>query len=138
MARPLLLALMCLFQTVAALAQDYGEIGSYWAVIGPDDMYNSRGARLTDLGAVLQQDRANYHRFGVRHPGDEPDPVFADRATRALIPGLYRNSYKVPELDAKVRAGEPFRVFIFICGYGRTPTNIAVVPDWIGDHSGCF
>ena len=122
----------------SALAQGYGEIGSYWAVIGPEDMFNSSGVRLTNLGAVLQQDRANFHRFGIRHVGDEGDPVFGNPAARALIPQVYQVSGPQPQLEAMVRAGQPFRVFVFICGYGGTPSNVIPVPEWIGDHSGCY
>ena len=122
----------------SAPAQDYNQIAYYTAVIGPEDLSNSRGAPLNDLGAVLQQDRANFHRFGIRHRGDGGDPVFDDRATRARIPALYREGGRVPRLEATVRRGETFRVSIFICGYGMRPTRIIVVPDWIGDHSGCF
>lgn len=126
------------FSASQLAAQGYGELGGYWATIAPEDMYNSRGVRLTTLGAVLQQDRANFHRFGIRQQGDESDPVFFDRATRARLPALYQQSYKVPELEAMVRSGQPFRVYVFICGSGGRPSNIAVVPEWIGDHSGCF
>jgi len=127
----------CLAGSQAA-AQGYTELGGYWAMIGPEDMYNSRGVRLTDLGAVLQQDRANFHRFGIRHQGDESDPVFFDRAARSRLPGLYQRSARIPELESMVRAGQPFRVFVFICGSGGRPTNIAVVPEWVSGHSGCF
>ncbi len=41
----------------------------YVARIGERDHYNSHGMRLTDFGAILRQDRANYYRFG----GDAED-----------------------------------------------------------------
>ncbi|MEM7644408.1 MAG: hypothetical protein AAF366_18060 [Pseudomonadota bacterium] len=63
-------------------------VAAYYAALGPQDYVNSRGQPLTSLGAVLQQDRANYHRFGRPDPFDEGDPYFGDPATRARIPDL--------------------------------------------------
>lgn len=70
-----------------ALAQDT-RIGSYMALIGPEDLVNSRGTRLTDAAAIIAQDRANYHRFGIRHALDETDPWFTTRGHRMAIPEL--------------------------------------------------
>ncbi|TYC52868.1 hypothetical protein FMN50_16890 [Rhodobacterales bacterium] len=136
-----MLALCLLFSgmtTFPSSAQEYTQIGGYAAFIGPEDMYNSRGVRLTSLGDVLQQDRANFHRFGLRHPGDEGDPVFFDRGARSAIPTLYLQGGRIPELEAMVRRGQPFRAYMFICGYGYQPTRLIVVPEWYGDHSGCY
>lgn len=66
------------------------NLASYYANIAREDFYNSRGAPIKDVGAVVQQDRANFHRFGVRQSGDESDPYFGDRAMRARIPELVR------------------------------------------------
>ncbi len=52
------------------------NLASYYATIGREDFYNSSGSPLRDVGAVVQQDRANFHRFGLRHSGDETDPYF--------------------------------------------------------------
>lgn len=39
-------------------------LASYIANIAERDLYNSRGARLGNFAAVLQQDRANFHKSG--------------------------------------------------------------------------
>ncbi|MFD1511567.1 hypothetical protein [Lacimonas salitolerans] len=70
-----------------AMAQE--TIGSYYAALGPQDYVNSKGARLRDFGAILQQDRANYHRFNRRDPQDQGDPFFGDAQRRAMIPALF-------------------------------------------------
>jgi hypothetical protein len=70
-----------------AVAQD-APIGTYMALIGPEDLTNSSGARLTDAGAIIAQDRANFHRFGIRHALDESDPWFGSRGHRMAIPTL--------------------------------------------------
>ncbi|MEM7074212.1 MAG: hypothetical protein AAGA28_13695 [Pseudomonadota bacterium] len=133
-------ALCCAFAASfapAVWAQDWNQIAYYVAWIGPEDMRNSGGARLTDFGAVLQQDRANYHRFGIRHPQDEGDPVFGDRAQRARIPELYRAGGRAPGFEAGVAQGRAFGVSVFVCGYGNTPSAIYLA-GFGEDHSGCF
>ncbi len=45
-------------------------IVEYVANIAPRDLTNSRGERLTNFAAVLQQDRANIHKSGI---SDDPD-----------------------------------------------------------------
>lgn len=66
-------------------------IGSYYAYIGSDDLYNSRGARLTTPWQVLRQDRANFHRYGITQPGDEWDPFFGDMENRGIMERMVRN-----------------------------------------------
>ena len=63
-------------------------VDSYTAEITPQDRVNSRGSALRDVGAILAQDRANFHRFGIRHPGDSPDSTFDNRQARANMPQL--------------------------------------------------
>lgn len=59
--------------------------GAYTAFLGDSDHYNSRGQRLTSSWQIVRQDRANFHRFGVRDPGDEDDPFFASVDARARM-----------------------------------------------------
>lgn len=66
------------------------ELGSYVAYIGPQDLYNSNGARLAEPWQVLRQDRANYHRFGIRDRTDQGDPWFADGDSRADLERMLR------------------------------------------------
>ena len=60
-------------------------MGEYYALISPRDMSNSSGVPLSNACAIIQQDRANYHRFGNRDDADQGDPVFADRVLRGRI-----------------------------------------------------
>ncbi|MEP2981747.1 MAG: hypothetical protein ABJN39_10680 [Sulfitobacter sp.] len=66
------------------------NLAAYYTTIGKEDFYNSKDAPLKSVGAVIQQDRANFHRFGLRHAGDETDPYFSNQAMRAIIPDLVR------------------------------------------------
>lgn len=63
-------------------------IDSYAAEIGPRDLVNSNGARLTQPWQVLRQDRANYHRFGIRDRADEWDSFFHDANNRAAFENM--------------------------------------------------
>lgn len=93
-----------------------GEITSYYADLDAADMRNSRGVALSDVAAILQQDRANVHRFGIAQEGDEVDRIFADRDMRARIPTLYANGPKVDGVAAWVAGGDSLRVYVSVCG----------------------
>ena len=47
------------------------------------DLVASDGLRLSGVGAILQQDRANYHRFNRRDRGDGYDQMFLSAKSRA-------------------------------------------------------
>ena len=66
-----------------SLAQDSGT--SYCAFLSETDHYNSKGVRLTTAGQVLRQDRANFHRFGLRDDWDDNDTLFMSAENRALL-----------------------------------------------------
>lgn len=70
---------------LAAPATAQQVVGGYHATIGPQDMVNSRGARIDSFCGKIQQDRANYHRFGRRDDADEGDPFFGNPDVRAII-----------------------------------------------------
>jgi hypothetical protein len=57
----------------------------YVARLGHNDHYNSRGVRLTSAAAIIRQDRANFHQFGVRDPEDQGDRYFASKANRESL-----------------------------------------------------
>jgi hypothetical protein len=60
-------------------------VGSYVALLSEADHFNSNGQRLTSAAAIIRQDRANFHRYGVRDRGDETDTFFADEGNRAAL-----------------------------------------------------
>ena len=45
-------------------AQELRE--SYKALLSERDHFNSEGQRLTSAAAIIRQDRANVHRFGIK------------------------------------------------------------------------
>ncbi len=93
-------------------------IGSYVAYIGVDDLYNSKGARLSQPWQVLRQDRANFHRFGIAHAGDEWDPFFGSIDNRAAMERMIMRGYIEPAARANILRGGA-TVFIRIYGQGN-------------------
>jgi hypothetical protein len=61
-------------------------LGAYNTTISGRDLFASDGVRLGGVGAILQQDRANYHRYNRRDRGDGYDDMFLSAESRALIP----------------------------------------------------
>ena len=87
--RPLAVAaLTALPLLLAAPAGAQQLIESYSARLSSVDHFNSNGERLTSPAAIIRQDRANFHKYGIRDPEDENDRFFADMANRALMERL--------------------------------------------------
>jgi hypothetical protein len=110
-----------------AAAQE--TIATYFAALGPQDFFNSRGEPLRDFGAVLQQDRANYHRFGRADPQDQGDAYFADRANRAMIPALFaagNNAWWASRVTPPRSAPLDADILVFLCGSGGMITHLIV------------
>lgn len=75
------------------------------AYIDANDLRNSRGQPLTELGAVLQQNRANLHRFNLGHELDTASLAFYSAENRARIPNLYNSGPRVSLLDDLIKQG---------------------------------
>lgn len=86
MKRLMMAAVLCLMAGTASAQERV--VATYLTFISGNDIYNSRGERLTDIGAIIQQDRANYHRFGIRDADDNWDELFGQLEMRQQIPGL--------------------------------------------------
>lgn len=80
----LVLALGLGFGPGAAASQEV--MVEYFTMLTPGDTYNSRGAPLGDVCAIVAQDRANVHKFG-NPDQDTPDGFFTTPARRAMIAG---------------------------------------------------
>ncbi len=119
-----LAVILAIVAPVAASAQQL--IGSYYAVLGPNDLYNSSGTRLTDFGAILQQDRANVHRFGIYDANDQSDPVFGDASNRARIPSIWSLGPSGSTIPGALSAGYPQYIYVEIYGFGTNPQYVVV------------
>lgn len=101
-------------------------IAEYYTSLGRGDVVNSSGARLTDFCAIVQQDRANYHRFGRRDDGDQGDPIFGSKEARARIPGrcvVLPGSDYIPGV---VLRGDTRYIWVRVYGRGRVPDRIEI------------
>jgi hypothetical protein len=136
MFKHLIAGLSCAILSSAASAQQYGTVAQFSAMISASDYFNSSGARVTGVGPVLQQDRANVHRFGIVNSGDDIDWLFRDSATRARIPALYANGGGSEQVDRMIARGETFTVTVLVCGYGNNPTSLYLIYNNFPDY-GC-
>lgn len=126
--------------SLGATAQAQQAMAAYYAELGYEDYFNSRGTPLTDAAAVLQQDRANFHRFGIRHSGDASDPFFGDQATRAAIPALFRAGPNRGFVQNAISGGWPGYAsswLIQVCGDGRSIRYLVVDPADGDGYSSC-
>jgi hypothetical protein len=78
---------------IAAPAGAQQMIESYNARLSRADHFNSNGERLTSPAAIIRQDRANFHKFGIRDPEDEGDSYFADQGARAYMERLLERGH---------------------------------------------
>ncbi|WP_300519345.1 hypothetical protein [Aliiroseovarius sp.] len=115
-------ALLAVIPT-AGLAQEL--IGSYVAHIGREDLYNSSGARLSEPWQIIRQDRANFHRFGIRHAGDEWDSFFGDIDNRAAMERMIMNGSINPVAARDIVSGGA-TVVVEVWGYGDTGNSVRV------------
>ena len=90
-------------------------IGSYTALLSDADHFNSRGQRLTTAAAIIRQNRANFHRFGIRSPEDQDDPLFGDERNRAALEQMLDRGQADPSVTNRIVNGPPvlIRVDIF-------------------------
>lgn len=102
---------------------------TYTARLSRADHYNSNGERLTTPAAILRQDRANFHRFGIRDQEDEGDRFFADAANRALMERYIATGRISADAASEVVNGTPIiRVDIYRMDDGRDFVNVGVLP----------
>jgi hypothetical protein len=109
------LLLLVLFTSVTiapASAQQLQE--SYRAHLSERDHFNSNGERLRSAAAIIRQDRANFHRFGIRDPADQSDVFFTDVNNRAELEALIERGASEPGAINRIVNGTPMvRVDIF-------------------------
>ena len=113
--------------TMPVTAQAQQVLAEYFTILSGPDFTNSSGARLGSFGAVLQQDRANFHRFRIRDPQDQSDPYFSNKALRAGISEMYRRGPGAQQyiVDA-VLSGRSKYVLVRIIGSGEVPSYLEV------------
>ncbi len=63
------------------------RLANFLAIIGERDLHNSKGVRLSDFRAIIQQDRANMHKSGI---ADNFDTIKEKRDTYFTTPDRRR------------------------------------------------
>lgn len=91
---------------LAGVAKADELIDEYNAYIGEDDLYNSNGQRLMEPWQIIRQDRANFHKFGIRQPGDEGDSFFDSASNRAAAERMIRNGTMTREARELLLRGD--------------------------------
>jgi hypothetical protein len=101
-------------------------LGEYYSSISASDMRGSGGAPLSDWCAMIRQDRANYHRFGVRDDGDQGDPFFGSPENRASLDGSCRVAPGSEYIPEWLESGRTRFVRVQIFGSGGVPDHVLV------------
>ena len=60
-------------------------VACYKAQLSARDHFSSNGSRLSDVASVIRQDRANFHKFGLRDAQDQSDDFFANASNREAL-----------------------------------------------------
>jgi hypothetical protein len=105
----------------AAFADDL--IGSYTAYISQADIHNSKGQKLTQVWQILRQDRANFHKFGIRDPEDETDIFFASLSNREKFERMILNGGVTPGAKQMLLNGG---AMVFVEVFGRDGIGYSV------------
>lgn len=101
-------------------------IDTYLATIGPEDRRNSSGMVLTETAQILAQDRANVHRFSIRHDGDETDRIFQTPEARGRFAELLARGNLGAGVAQAVAGGGNVRVSVQVFGSGNRPDYVTV------------
>ena len=113
LAAALLLALSAAIAAQPAAAAEPTD--GFCTTITAVDRVNSSGKKLTDVAAILQQDRANYHRFGRADEGDDGDVSFATSEARARIPAMLAAGWVEADAASAMRRSSP-RICVAVYG----------------------
>lgn len=108
---------------VAAMAD--GLMFQYYTILSPRDTYNSSGMPLNDVCAIVQQDRANVHKFGDPD-GDTPDGFFTTPKRRAMITGKCDYDPNHHTVD-RIRSQFVGFVLVRVYGSGMSVSRVHII-----------
>jgi hypothetical protein len=83
-------------------------VASYKAHLSSQDHFSSNGSRLSNAAAVIRQDRANFHKFGLRDAQDQSDDFFANSSNRKALEQMLKRGNISPGLSEAIINGRPF------------------------------
>lgn len=94
-------------------------VESYVARLSANDHFNSSGQRLTSPALIIRQDRANFHKFGMRDAEDQNDYFFQNASNRELLQQFLSRGQTSPGAYQSIVNGQPLiRVDIYRTGGG--------------------
>lgn len=120
-----------LLLAAAAPAAAAELIGSYNAFLSRADHYNSQGERLTSAAAIIRQDRANFHKFGIQDDQDESDNYFDNVNNRATLERLLNDGSSDPGVLRRI-VNSNVMIHVDIYRSGRHGDYVVVT---LGDQS---
>jgi SepF-like predicted cell division protein (DUF552 family) len=82
-------------------------VASYKAHLSAQDHFSSNGSRLSNAAAVIRQDRANFHKFGLRDAQDKSDDFFANASNREALEQMLNRGNMNPILSQEIINGRP-------------------------------
>jgi hypothetical protein len=93
---------------------DPGFVASYVARLSSKDHINSSGAKLQTAADVIRQDRANYHKYGIRNTEDISDNIFDEAGSRANISNMLKHGHTTTSALQTIINGTPLvRVLVY-------------------------
>lgn len=121
--------LFVVYLTMGAVPLDAQSIiCSYRARLSSKDHVNSSGARLLSAAAIIRQDRANYHVYGIRDQEDQDDAYFLDKKNRENIDLMLGRASMTTEGQRQIVEGEPL-VEVKVIGDINNRLEVAVIGD---------
>jgi hypothetical protein len=105
--RKMLLLIVCAMIMAPHPSRAQQLIERYQAYLSEQDHFSSNGQRLTSAAAIIRQDRANFHRFGIRDREDEDDSFFGDMENRAALERLLERGRAAPGVISQIVDGTP-------------------------------
>lgn len=116
------------------------RVVDYLAVIGNRDLYNSKGKQLSTFAAIIQQDRANYHKSNsadkIDNTRDQGDHYFTTLERRQILSNApyyydcYMNKTDIAALHKDVLSSKS--VFIWVVLFRQPDGNLAVYSTPVG------
>lgn len=127
MSKFLMVVLASILAAFASPASAQQLLETYVAHLSDRDHFNSKGERLWSAAAIIRQDRANFHRFGIRDPLDQPDSFFSVMANRAKLESmLERGRSDARAINAVIHGTPIIRVEIYGSGSVGQFINVIV------------
>ena len=100
-------AVLTLFASGPCLA---APLEAYLARLSAQDHFDAEGRRLTTVAEIIRQDRANYHKYGLRDPEDQADDFFASAENRARLEAFIAQGSVTPTAERAILNGTPLIV----------------------------